>query len=148
MGDDHSQAGEPVDGLDIGTCVLDKFQTGTGVCDSLTGREGCSPTVVDSYHIRCHRGQLVAVERGVTIHNDIPRARGRFAGYVARVELSDGGVEVVELEHDACHGSVVVVDLDDCERRTLEPLGWLVLACGEKEEAEGLFPGSDHGCID
>ncbi len=38
---------------------------------------------------------------------------GRFAGEVAGVELGDGGVEVVDVENDACRGSVVGVDLDN-----------------------------------
>ena len=50
------------------------------------------------------------------------RVRCRFAGEVAGVEFLEGGVDVVEVEHDDCHDPFVGVDLDDvrasrCTRR-------------------------------
>ncbi len=45
---------------------------------------------------------------------------GRFAGEVAGVELREGGVEVVEVEHDARHDPSVGVDLDDAEQLGVE----------------------------
>ncbi len=52
--------------------------------------------------VRCRRGEFVSVDRGVGIRDHRPRVRigGRFAGEVARVELGEGGVDVVEIEHD------------------------------------------------
>ena len=44
------------------------------------------------------------------------RVRGGFAGEVARVELGDGGLEVVGVERDDCRDPLVGVDLDDVER--------------------------------
>ena len=38
---------------------------------------------------------------------------GRFAGEVAGVELRNGGVEVVEVEHDDHSDSLVSVQLDN-----------------------------------
>ena len=63
------------------------------------------------------RWQFVPVERGVGLRDDRPRVRvgGRFAGEVPRVELGDGGVEVVEVERDDRRDPVVGVDLDDVE---------------------------------
>ena len=47
-------------------------------------------------------GSSCRSERGVASRDHRPRVRvgGRFAGEVPRVELGDGGVEVVEVEHD------------------------------------------------
>ncbi len=49
------------------------------------------------------------IERGVARDDDRPRVRvgGRFAGEVPRIELGDGGVEVVELENDECCDLIV-----------------------------------------
>ena len=51
---------------------------------------------------RC-RGEFLSVELGVSPCDDRPRLGicGRFAGKVARVELGDGGLEVVGVERDA-----------------------------------------------
>ena len=64
-------------------------------------------------------GNFVPIERSVDPHDDRPRVRvgGRFAGEVPRVEFGDGGVEVVELEHDECHDLIrAAVDFDDAQR--------------------------------
>ena len=73
-------------------------------------------------------GSLVSVERGEAPRDDRPRVRvgGRFAGEVPGVELGDGGVEVVEVEHDDRHDPLVGVDLDDVEDLGVERLGPLV----------------------
>ena len=44
----------------------------------------------------------MTVERGVGLRDDRPRVRvgGRFAGEVSGIELLEGGVDVVEVEHD------------------------------------------------
>ena len=49
-----------------------------------------------------------------------------FAREVSRIELSDGSVEVVEVEHDDRRDPLVGVDLDDVERLGVECLGLLV----------------------
>ena len=55
-------------------------------------------------------GSSCRLSAGVGPRDDRPRVRvgGRFAGEVARIELGDGGVEVVEVEHDDRHDLVVV----------------------------------------
>ena len=52
-------------GLDVGADVWHEFQPGRRYRGQLTGREGCSPTVVDVTTVRRRRGELVPVERGV-----------------------------------------------------------------------------------
>ena len=49
--------------------------------------------------------------------DDRPRVRvgGRFAGEVPGVEFLEGGVDVVEIEHDLCRDLFVGVDLDDVD---------------------------------
>ncbi len=70
-------------------------------------------------------GEFVPVERGVDPCDDRPRVRvgGRFAGEVSGVELLEGGVDVVEVEHDARDDPLVGVDLDDAEHLGVERLG-------------------------
>ncbi len=48
------------------------------------------------------------------------RVGGRFAGEVPGVELGEGGVEVVEVEHDARRDPIVGVDLDEAEHLGVE----------------------------
>jgi len=57
----------------------------------------------------------MSVGRGVGTRDERPRARvgRRFAGEVPRVEFGDGGLEVVEVEHDDRRDSPVGVELDD-----------------------------------
>ena len=89
-----------------------------------------------------HRWELVPIQRSEAFRDDRPRARvgGRFAGEVSGVELGDGGVEVVELEHDECHDPFVSVDLDDAEEFVSNRLG--VAARGFKmREDEAPTPG-------
>ena len=66
------------------------------------GAKAAPAPVVDVHPVRRRRGKFVPVERGVGGRDDRPRVRvgGRFAGEVAGIELRDGGVEVVEVEHD------------------------------------------------
>ena len=87
------------------------------VCGQVTGPERCLPPVVDVDAVRCGQWRLVPVERGVTTRDGRPRARvgSRFAGDVSGIELGEGGVEVIEVEHEDAAYSVVGVDLDDTE---------------------------------
>ncbi len=56
------------------------------------------------------------------------RVRGRFAREVPGIEFLEGGVDVVEVEHDARRDPVVGVDLDDDEHLGVERLGPLIAA--------------------
>ena len=85
------------------------------------------------------------VERGVRPRDDRPRVRvgGRFAGEVPGVEFLEGGVDVVEVEHDDRHDPLVGVDLDDHEHLDAERLGPLVAARkSDTSEGEALSRGS------
>ena len=68
----------------------------------VAGREGCAASVVDVDPAGRHLGKFSSVEPGKGDREARPRLRvGRsFAGEVAGIELSDGGVEVVEVEDD------------------------------------------------
>jgi len=65
-----------------------------------------------------------------------PRApvRGRFAGEIAGIELSDGGVEVVGVEGDERRGPLVGVELADTEDIGAERIGSRVAARGAPNE--------------
>ena len=114
--------------LDVDFDVLAEFQPGAEVCDQVTGRERCLPSVVDVDAVRRGRRQLVPVECGVAAGDDRPcvRVGGGFAGEVAGVEFRDGGVEVVEVERDDRDDPLVGVDLDDAEHIGEERLGTFV----------------------
>ena len=94
--------------------------------------------MVDVHPVRRRRGEFAPVERGVGPRDDRPRVRvgGRFAGEVPGIELLEGGVDVVEVEHDARRDPVVGVDLDDAEHLGVERLGPLV-AAREADTTEG-----------
>ena len=67
------------------------------------GANAVTAAVVDVHPVRRRRREFAPVERG-----DRPRAMtdhvcacgGRFAGEVPGVEFLEGGVDVVEVEHD------------------------------------------------
>ena len=71
----------------------------------------CSTTVSAS------SWEFVPVELGIGTRDDRPGVRvgGRFAGEVPGVEFGEGGVDVVEVEHDDRHDPSVGVDLGDAE---------------------------------
>ena len=90
----------------------------------------------------------MSVERGVGPRDDRPcvRVGGRFAGEVAGVEFREGGVDVVEVEHDERRDPVVGVDLDDAEHLGVERLGLLIAAReAGTTEGEALPAGRDDG---
>ena len=62
-------------------------------------------------------GKFVPVERGVSLCNNRPRVRvsGRFASEVPGIEFLEGGVDVVEVEHNACHDLAFGVDLGEAK---------------------------------
>ena len=65
---------------------------------------------------------------------------GSFAGEVSGVELRDGAVEVVKVEHDDRHDPFLGVDLDDVKDFDSNRL-WLA-AGGEYAKGRGAPPGS------
>ena len=83
------------------------------------------PSAVDVDPVGRGQRQLVSVDRRVAAR-DTPTmcARGRpLRRRVSGIELCDGGLEVVEVEHDDRRDPVVGVDLDDAEQIDEEPLG-------------------------
>ena len=85
------------------------------------------------------------VEPGVASRDDRPRVRvgGGFAGEVSSVELRDGGVEVVEVEHDVRRDPLVGVDLDDAEEFVVESPRdrWSAARVAGTDEGEALPAG-------
>ena len=102
----------------------------TDVCDEVTGRHGGESLVVDGRPIRRRRRQFTPVDRGETPRDDRPRVRvsRRFAGKVPGIELGEGGLEVVGVEHDSRHDPFVGVDFDDGENIDAEGIGRLIPA--------------------
>ena len=134
--------------LNVGVDVLAEFPSGAEVFDYLAGSERCRPAVVDVYAVGRRCGQLVPVERSVACRDDRPRVRigRRLTGEITCLELGDGGFEVVGVEYDARCDPVVVVDLDDGERCSLERLGQRASACeAEPTEGKALSAGRNHG---
>ncbi len=74
------------------------------------------------------------------------RVSGRFAGEVAGFELSDGGVEVVGVEHDKRRDPLVGVDLDDVEDFDAKRIGSRFAAGGSRtDEDQTLASGRNDG---
>ena len=80
--------------------------------------------MIGENRIRRRRRRFAPVEPGVDPCNHRPRVRvgGRFAGEVSGIELREGGVDVVDVEHDDRRDPLVGVDLDDVERLVLNRL--------------------------
>jgi hypothetical protein len=75
-----------------------------------------------------------------------PRVRRRFAREVPGIEFLEGGVDVVDLEHDERRDLVVGVDLDNVEQFGEEGLGALIPGRETgMDEDEGLAAGGDDG---
>ncbi len=70
------------------------------------------------------------VESGTGARNDRPCAcvGGGSAGEVSGIEFFEGGVDVVEVEHDASRDPLVAVDFEDPEDVGSECLGPLVVS--------------------
>ena len=83
------------------------------------------------------------IERSVGPRDDRPRVRvgGRFAGEVPRVEFGDGGVEIVELEHDDRRDLIVGVDFDDAQDLVEELPGPAAFAARDARKDEALAHG-------
>src|ERR1700739_4946224 len=104
--------------LDIEVEGLVAIPPGTDVFGTFTGRKRYPPAVGDTHRIRCRRCDFTPIVRNVNTGDYRPcaRIRCRFAGEVAGVEFGDGGVEVVEVEHDDRHDLTVDVDFGDAQR--------------------------------
>ena len=105
MGDDRSEVAQPMHSLDrkLLMSVVEVHKRARKYAISSPGAKAvplgggrCSPSpaVVG--------GSSRRLSAAVATRDDRPCARvgGRFAGEVAGVELGDGGVEIVEVEHD------------------------------------------------
>src|ERR1700751_5982883 len=116
--------------LDVEVEGLVEVPSGTDVFDAFAVRKGCPPAVVEAHRIRCRRADFAPIVCNEYTGDHRPGARmgRRFAGEVPCVELGDGGVEVVGIEHDACHEPFVGVDLDDVESDCVEPIRALGMA--------------------
>ena len=103
--------------LDVELDVRHEVPRGTDVCGQVTGRDCGHAPVVDVHPVRRRRGHLAPIERSVDPRDDRPRVRvgGRLAGEVSGIELLEGGVDVVGVEHDDRRDPLVGVDLDDVE---------------------------------
>ena len=90
-----------------------------------TGRHREPAPVVDVHPVRCRRGEFAPVERGEGPRDERPRVRvgGRFAGEVTGIELCEGGVDVVEVEHDDRRDPLGGVDLVEEERLGVKSSG-------------------------
>src|SRR5580693_1824527 len=92
-------------GLDVRAGVLPEVPSGADVFDPLTGRIRRYPAVVDTHRIRCRRCEFAPIvcNEGTRDYRPSACMAGRFAGEVSGVELGEGCVEVVALEHHECH---------------------------------------------
>ena len=86
------------------------------------------------------------IERGVGARDDRPclRVGCRFAGEVARVELLEGSIEVVEVERDGCHDPLISVDLGDAEHLCAKSIGLLIAV---QKTRHGKGQGDPHGLL-
>ena len=103
MGDDRSEVGQPMHRLYVDPCLWRDVPRGKDVRDEVARRESYPAPVVDVDPVRRRRRELAPVEHGVGRRYDRPRVRlgGRFPGEVPSVELFEGSVDVVEIEHDS-----------------------------------------------
>ena len=129
MGDDRSEVAQPMHGLDVDVEVRVESHEARMYAVRSPGANVTAP-VVDVHPVRRRRGEFVPVECGVDPRDDRPRVRvgGRFAGEVSGVELREGGVDVVGVEHDVRHDPLVGIDLGDAEHFGVERLGPLIAA--------------------
>ena len=83
----------------------------------IAGREGCPRRLSMLVKPASLRVVVVTVELGIGTRNDRPGVRMscRFAGEVSRVELVDGGVDVVQVEQYVGRDLVIGVDLDNAD---------------------------------
>ena len=65
MGDDRSEVGQPMHGLDVDAGLRREVPDGTEVCGQVTRRDRGHAPVVDVDPVRRRRGDFVPVERGV-----------------------------------------------------------------------------------
>ena len=117
----------------------------TKSCGQICPLDRYERSMIDVNRIRSRRGKFAPIESGMARCNHRPRVRvGRpFAGEVSGVEFRERGVDVVGLDHHDFRNSVVVVDLDNGERRNGKRLRPTVFAC-EDETNEGEALSADR----
>src|ERR1700735_19406 len=110
--------------FDVERDVLVEIPPGTEIFDHVTSRESCSPPMVFILEIRCRGWKFAPVNRAIRPYDDGPcvRVGGRLAGELAGIELSDGGVDVFEVERNGRYDPLLYVDLDDVEGIVLNRL--------------------------
>src|SRR6476620_5433688 len=111
----RSEASQSMNGFRMKAQVRQVLHGGTYICEQVTGPDRSKRPMVDVYPVRCGRGDLVSIERGIGLRQHCPRVRvgGGFAGEVSRFEFGDSGLEVVRIEYDVRRDSLVGIDLDD-----------------------------------
>src|SRR6202012_4369917 len=100
-GDNRSEVAQPTHSLDVNAARA-AVERRADVCGRVTGCDPWSPPGVDIHPIRRRRGRFWRVDGGGAPRDDRPRGRvgGCFAGEVPSIEFFEGGVDVVEIEHD------------------------------------------------
>src|SRR5882757_6090854 len=100
MGDDRSDLAEPMHRRDVDLGVRRVVPCRLDVGDHVAGGESRSATMVNAHPIGRSREELAPVETGITSCDYGPcvRVSGPFPSEVPGVELSNGGVEVFEVE--------------------------------------------------
>ena len=142
MGANRSEVVQAVHRLDVDLDVSREVERSTEIGVQLTWRKGSRPPVVDTYAVGRGRRQLVAAHRGEATGDGRPRVRvdGRFSSDVSGVELGDGDIEVVDVEHDNRRNPLIGVDPDDDEK--LRKKGFDPFAAREANAREGKVPAS------
>ena len=153
MSDDGPVVGEAMHRRDVDRGVRCVFPCGLDKPDHVAGRESCCATVVYVHPVGCRRGDLASVEAGVGAHDCCPglRIRGGLTCEVAGVEFGEGGIEVIEIEHDLFGHHPLAVDFGDLQRfnakcgRFLEPLAAQTQAIAAHRDSR-LRNSDSQGC--
>src|ERR1700742_3303331 len=142
--ENRAEVVKPIRSLDVEVEGLVEVPSGADVFDAFAGRKRCPPAVVEAHHIRCRRGDFAPIMCKEYSGDYGPGARmgARLASKVPRVELGDGGVEVVELEHHECHDPFVSLDLDNDEEFASNRLG-VKAPSFNMRKAEAPAPGGN-----
>ncbi len=86
--------------------------------------------MVNEYGVCTYGGKFLPAKRGKGFRDYRPGARmgGGFASGITRVEFGDGGVEVVDVEHEATCIPVFFVDFDNAEELHTQGIGLLIVS--------------------
>src|ERR1700744_1155911 len=143
--DDGPQAGESMNRLNVDAEIWGDVPKLADQCGLVTRVRRNEPPMVDGDPVRC--GYFVPVEPGVEPRDHRPRVcvDGRFAGEVSGVEFREGGVDVLRVERDPCHDSLVRVDLNDAEEFEVECLRLISGRDAHTTELETIAAGRNDG---